>query len=76
MVRSDKVLLIYTGGTIGMGKNPQTKALVPLDFSQFVNKLPELEQVETGIEVYQFASPIDSSNMMPDNWANLVRIIV
>lgn len=76
MVRSDKVLLIYTGGTIGMGKNPQTKALVPLDFSQFVSKLPELEQVETGIDVYQFASPIDSSNMMPDNWANLVRIIV
>ena len=63
--RTNKVLLIYTGGTIGMGQNPTTGALEPLDFNHLVENLPEFKYLKTGIEVYQFASPIDSSDMAP-----------
>lgn len=70
-----KVLLIYTGGTIGMGKNPVTGALDPLDFNHLVESMPELKLVKTDIDVYQFTPPIDSSDIQPDKWAQLVRII-
>jgi len=73
--RTSKVLLIYTGGTIGMGKNPTTGALEPLDFNHLIDKLPEFEYLQTGIDVHQFASPIDSSDMAPRLWAHLVSII-
>ncbi len=70
-----KVLLIYTGGTIGMGRNPVTGALEPLDFNHLNEAMPELQYVETDTDVYQFATPIDSSDMDPKCWAQLVRII-
>lgn len=70
-----KVLIIYTGGTIGMGRNPHTDALEPLDFRHFIAQMPEMEYLQTGIAVYQFDPPIDSSNMNTDLWAELVRII-
>ena len=73
--RNNKVLLIYTGGTIGMGINQSTGALEPLDFHHLLANLPEFEYIKTGIDVYQFSSPIDSSDMNPTFWAQLVRII-
>jgi L-asparaginase len=74
--RTNKVLLIYTGGTIGMGRNPQTKALEPLDFRYLVNNMPEFQQIETAIDTYQFTPPIDSSDMTPRLWEQIVRIIM
>lgn len=70
-----RVLLIYTGGTIGMGKSPKTGALEPLDFKHLINNMPELEQLSTNIDVYQVPKPIDSSDMNPKIWAHLVGII-
>lgn len=75
MKRTEKVLLIYTGGTIGMGRNPETGALEPLDLTHLVNLLPEFHYIRTGIDVYQFEPIIDSSDMNPELWAQLVRII-
>jgi L-asparaginase len=75
MKRTDKVLLIYTGGTIGMGRNPNTGALEPLDFNHLISCIPEFQYIETSIDVYQFTPPIDSSDMTPRLWAQLVRII-
>ena len=72
---AEKVLLIYTGGTIGMGRNPLTGALEPLDFNHLVESMPEFRQLQTSVEVYQFTPPIDSSDMDPRLWAQLVRII-
>ncbi len=72
---TNSVLLIYTGGTIGMGRNPATGALEPLDFNHLDAAMPELRFVDTGIDVYQFTPPIDSSDMSPRMWAQLVRII-
>lgn len=71
----NKVLLIYTGGTIGMGKNPVTGALDPLDFNHLQAQVPELRMLQTEVCVYQFEPPIDSSDIQPDKWAQLVRII-
>lgn len=58
-----------------MGRNPRTGALEPLDFNHLLTALPEFEQIETAVDVYTFSSPIDSSNVSPKEWAQLVRII-
>ena len=71
----NKVLLIYTGGTIGMGHNSQTGALEPLDFNHLVDSMPEFRLIKAQIDVYQFTPPIDSSDISPERWAYLVRII-
>lgn len=72
---TNKVLLIYTGGTIGMGRNPLTGALEPLDFSHLVNNMPEFAYLQTDVDTYQFTQPVDSSDISPRMWAQLVRII-
>lgn len=73
---TNKVLLIYTGGTIGMGRNPHTGSLEPLDFNHLVVQMPELESLKIAVDVHQFNPPIDSSDMTPQLWAQLVKIIV
>ena len=75
IIRTGKVLLIYTGGTIGMGCNPVTGALEPLDFNHLLKRIPEFSQLSTGVDTYQFNPIIDSSDMSPRLWAQLVRII-
>ena len=70
-----RVLLIYTGGTIGMGCNAKTGALEPLRFDQLSKQMPELEQISADIDVHQVAPPIDSYDMTPRLWSHLVRII-
>ena len=75
MKRTNKVLLIYTGGTIGMGHNKRTGALEPLDFSHLVENVPEFKLVPTKVDTYQFDPPIDSSDMTPHRWAQLVQIV-
>lgn len=69
-----KVFLIYTGGTIGMGKNADG-ALEPLDFNNLLESIPELKLVKTEVDIYQFNPPIDSSDMTTREWAQLVNII-
>ena len=58
-----------------MGCNPLTGTLEPLDFNHLVESMPEFLQLQTGVEVYQFTPPIDSSDMNPRLWAQIVRII-
>lgn len=71
----NSVLLIYTGGTIGMGKNHNTGALEPLDFNMLLDQVPELKYINTDVDTYQFSPAIDSSDMTPDLWAKIVHII-
>ena len=73
--RTARILLIYTGGTIGMGLNPRTGALEPLDFNELVARLPELHDIPAGVDVHQFPQPIDSSDMNPQLWGRIVEII-
>ena len=69
------VLLIYTGGTIGMIENPETGALESFKFSELLKHVPELKRFNCRIDTYQFNPPIDSSDMEPALWAKIVRII-
>ena len=73
--RTGKVLLIYTGGTIGMGRNPRTGALEPLDFRLLLERTTEVKLLSASVDTYQFNPIIDSSDMSPRLWAQLVRII-
>lgn len=69
------VLLIYTGGTIGMIQNPETGALENFNFDQLLQHVPEIKQFNLDIFSYAFNPPIDSSDMSPTFWAELVGII-
>lgn len=77
MIKPDypSVLLIYTGGTIGMIENTETGALEAFNFDQLQENVPELKRFNYRISSYQFNPPIDSSDMEPTLWAKLVKII-
>ncbi|NDP26543.1 MAG: asparaginase [Flavobacterium sp.] len=70
-----KILLIYTGGTIGMMKDFETGALKTFNFSKLLQKIPELKQLDCEIETISFENPIDSSNMNPGEWLKIAVII-
>lgn len=70
-----KILLIYTGGTIGMINDPGSGVLKPFDFMHIKEEIPELKRLDCKIETKSFKEPIDSSNMTPDTWVKLVKII-
>ncbi len=70
-----KILLIYTGGTIGMMEDHQTGSLIPFDFEQLRDFVPELRRFKSQIEVVAFDNPIDSSDVSIETWQNLARII-
>ena len=69
------ILLIYTGGTIGMVKDYKSNALKPFDFENIKIKIPELKLLDCKIETIAFPSPIDSSDMSPDYWIKIAEII-
>ncbi|MET3112329.1 L-asparaginase [Pedobacter sp. CG_S7] len=70
-----KILIIYTGGTIGMVNDSQTGVLIPFDFKQIQQNVPEMARLNYHLEVHSFDPILDSSNMNPDIWAKLARII-
>ncbi len=75
MQSKPKILLIYTGGTIGMMKDFETGALKAFNFSKLLQKIPELKQLDCDIETISFETPIDSSNMNPDKWVKIAEMI-
>jgi L-asparaginase len=70
-----KILLIYTGGTIGMMKDPETKALRAFDFSKLLVHIPEIKQLDCEIDTFSFDDPIDSSDMNLEEWRKLGDVI-
>ena len=70
-----KILLVYTGGTIGMIKDSKTGALRAFDFKNLSNRIPELNLLDCEIEAISFDEPIDSSNMNPEYWSQIATII-
>src|SRR5204863_175847 len=66
-----QILIIYTGGTIGMMSDPVTKVLKPINFEQIMDNVPELEKLNCRIKVHSFDEIIDSSNMNPEIWSEL-----
>lgn len=70
-----KILMIYTGGTIGMKENPVTKALEPVDFEHLLENVPKLKMLDYDIDYHQFGIPIDSSDITPKHWGGIVKVI-
>lgn len=69
-----KVLLIYTGGTIGMVQDVHSGDLKPFDFNQLFHHIPELKRLDISIDVHTFV-PIDSSNVSIELWVSLTQLI-
>src|SRR5688572_16238144 len=74
-MKNPKVLIIYTGGTIGMVNDPETGALKPFDFEHLYNSVPELKQFNYRLEAHSMKNPIDSSEMNPAVWAEIAKTI-
>ncbi|MFT3740502.1 MAG: asparaginase [Breznakibacter sp.] len=70
-----KILIIYTGGTIGMVKDPETSSLVPFDFERIVEKVPELKAFDFQVSVTTFHPLVDSSDMEPAIWGRMALLI-
>lgn len=71
-----RLLVIYTGGTIGMETDPATGALRPVNLVRLNERLPEIDQMGAELTFYSFEQPIDSSNMTPAVWLRLAQLIV
>ena len=70
-----KVLIIYTGGTIGMMQEHKTHTLVPVDFKSITEQIPELKNLNCKIDFHSSNRLIDSSNVQPSLWDELATII-
>ncbi|WP_435625863.1 asparaginase [Flagellimonas sp.] len=75
MGKKTNILLIYTGGTIGMVKDFKTGALKAFDFNELIKNLPELNHLDCQLKGISFEQPIDSSNMNPKHWMTIAKII-
>ena len=77
IIRGEKsaILLVYTGGTIGMKEDPVLQALTPFDFSQILDEVPELSKFAYRIDSHTFDPLIDSSDVEPSLWIALTELI-
>lgn len=69
------ILIIYTGGTIGMKKDELTGALVPFDFSGIYDEFPAVRRLKVDIDVHTMPKLIDSSNVLPSDWCAIAEVI-
>ena len=69
------ILIIYTGGTIGMIKDQETGVLKPFNFENIYNQIPDLKQFSCNLHFHCFEPLVDSSNMNPDFWIKIAEVI-
>ncbi|MBO5053540.1 MAG: type I asparaginase [Muribaculaceae bacterium] len=74
-MRQPRILIIYTGGTIGMIEDIETHALRPFDFTHLIDNVPKVKMLEYVIDNIQFNPPIDSSDMSIEHWKQMTRHI-
>lgn len=74
-ISKPKILLVYTGGTIGMVKDAESGALKAFNFNKLLKNIPELKLLECEIATVSFDEPIDSSNMNIQEWNKMASII-
>jgi L-asparaginase len=74
--KKSKILLIYTGGTLGMVYDQRQKSLVPFKFDQILENLPELNRLEEEVHFMSFETLLDSANISITDWQYLYRIIL
>ncbi len=69
------ILVIYTGGTIGMIKDEKTGTLVPFNFENIYEQVPILEKFDYKLDFYCFDPILDSSNISPNDWVKMAEVI-
>ncbi|HQK54855.1 MAG TPA: type I asparaginase [Sedimentibacter sp.] len=72
---TSSILIIYTGGTIGMKHDEDNNSLIPIDLEALLRQMPEISKLQTECKVVTFSPPIDSATMTPDIWVKLAKII-
>ena len=70
-----KILLIYTGGTIGMVRDEVSGGLRPFDFDNILANLPEAHSIHCSLDTYAFDHLLDSSNISPANWVEIASVV-
>lgn len=75
MEQKPKLLIIYTGGTIGMINDPKTGQLISFDFNHIYEHVPELERLNVSLETISFKIPVDSSEMNPKLWKEIAETV-
>jgi len=71
----DKILLIYTGGTIGMRKHPETGELVPIDFNSIQDNFPGLQNTNILFDMVSMIEVKDSSDISPGDWIEMAKTV-
>jgi L-asparaginase len=69
------VLIIYTGGTIGMVNDPSTGMLTAFNFDNLYHQIPELKRLNVKLQTISFDKPVDSSEMNPTYWKKIATIV-
>ena len=75
MKKKPSILIIYTGGTIGMVQKSANGTLAPVKFDQIKEEVPDLRRLDVNLKVVTFSPPIDSSNITPSIWIKLAKTI-
>lgn len=70
-----RLLILYTGGTIGMIQASGGSSLIPFDFSNLIGQLPEITRFRCTIDYHSFSPLLDSSDMDASNWAEIAQVI-
>jgi L-asparaginase len=73
--KETSILIIYTGGTIGMVLNPATGSLLPLNFELISEQVPEIKKYGFHLQAISFDPPMDSSDIGPEIWIKIAEII-
>src|SRR5699024_12134098 len=71
---ASRILIIYTGGTVGMVYDKRLQTLRPFEFTELQYRIPEMYKLGYHYFVHSFKTPIDSSDMNPDIWIKIVEI--
>ncbi len=74
-MQQPKVLIIYTGGTIGMVNDATSGTLTAFNFDHLYQQIPEIKRLNVHLETISFEKPVDSSEMNPSYWKQIAQII-
>ena len=69
------ILIIYTGGTIGMVSSPGKRSLAPFDFEEIRSHIPEIEKFGHQLSAVTIHPVVDSSNIKPETWIKIAELI-
>jgi len=70
-----RILIIYTGGTIGMMADARSGTLKAMDLEHLEEHVPELERINVRLDAISFERPIDSSDMRPADWVRIAELV-